>query len=163
MSILFATKYERCPGTADSGAETLRTQFCRCISPCHQIKNKQLVKNRDYPSRFAWSALSAALRVERRGRPPGSNPFPEYQNRPGPLRWAWSVLMAEGVGFEPTVGCPTLDFESSALNRTQPSLHFIPGDFVLRINVLRTLCGFASHSTTTFMASHAVTPPKISR
>ena len=28
--------------------------------------------------------------------------------------------MAEGVGFEPTVGYPTLDFESSALNRTQP-------------------------------------------
>ena len=28
--------------------------------------------------------------------------------------------MAEGVGFEPTVGFPTLDFESSALNRTQP-------------------------------------------
>src|SRR5215813_5086205 len=27
---------------------------------------------------------------------------------------------AEGVGFEPTVGLPTLDFESSALNRTQP-------------------------------------------
>ena len=26
----------------------------------------------------------------------------------------------EGVGFEPTVGFPTLDFESSALNRTQP-------------------------------------------
>ncbi len=24
------------------------------------------------------------------------------------------------MGFEPTVGCPTLDFESSALNRTQP-------------------------------------------
>ena len=32
--------------------------------------------------------------------------------------------MAEGVGFEPPVGDkPTLDFESSALNRTQPSLH----------------------------------------
>src|SRR4029077_20119336 len=28
--------------------------------------------------------------------------------------------MTEGVGFEPTVGFPTLDFESSALNRTQP-------------------------------------------
>src|SRR4029077_14396240 len=28
--------------------------------------------------------------------------------------------MAEGVGFEPTVGFPTLDLESSALNRTQP-------------------------------------------
>src|SRR5713101_5134922 len=28
--------------------------------------------------------------------------------------------MAEGVRFEPTVGFPTLDFESSALNRTQP-------------------------------------------
>jgi hypothetical protein len=26
----------------------------------------------------------------------------------------------EGVGFEPTVSYPTLDFESSALNRTQP-------------------------------------------
>ena len=26
----------------------------------------------------------------------------------------------EGVGFEPTVSFPTLDFESSALNRTQP-------------------------------------------
>ena len=31
--------------------------------------------------------------------------------------------MAEGVGFEPTVGFPTLDFESSALNRTQPPFH----------------------------------------
>src|SRR5436190_14479814 len=30
---------------------------------------------------------------------------------------------AEGVGFEPTVGFPTLDFESSALNRTQPPFH----------------------------------------
>src|SRR5216683_5330767 len=30
------------------------------------------------------------------------------------------IKVAEGVGFEPTVGCPTLDFESSALNRTQP-------------------------------------------
>ena len=29
-------------------------------------------------------------------------------------------MLAEGVGFEPTVGFPTLDFESSALNRTQP-------------------------------------------
>ena len=29
-------------------------------------------------------------------------------------------METEGVGFEPTVGCPTLDFESSALNRTQP-------------------------------------------
>ena len=32
--------------------------------------------------------------------------------------------MAEGVGFEPTVGFPTLDFESSALNRTQPPFLF---------------------------------------
>ena len=32
----------------------------------------------------------------------------------------WRNRLAEGVGFEPTVGCPTLDFESSALNRTQP-------------------------------------------
>ena len=30
------------------------------------------------------------------------------------------MFVAEGVGFEPTVGFPTLDFESSALNRTQP-------------------------------------------
>ena len=34
----------------------------------------------------------------------------------------------EGVGFEPTVGFPTLDFESSALNRTQPP--FQPLDIV---------------------------------
>src|SRR5882724_8951810 len=32
--------------------------------------------------------------------------------------------LAEGVGFEPTVGFPTLDFESSALNRTQPPFPF---------------------------------------
>jgi hypothetical protein len=31
-----------------------------------------------------------------------------------------STMETEGVGFEPTVGFPTLDFESSALNRTQP-------------------------------------------
>jgi hypothetical protein len=31
--------------------------------------------------------------------------------------------LAEGMGFEPMVGYkPTLDFESSALNQTQPSL-----------------------------------------
>ena len=39
--------------------------------------------------------------------------------------------MAEGVGFEPTVGCPTLDFESSALNRTQPPFHFRKIDSLL--------------------------------
>ena len=33
--------------------------------------------------------------------------------------------MAEGVGFEPTVSCPTFDFESSALNRAQPPFHLI--------------------------------------
>ena len=39
-----------------------------------------------------------------------------------------SAEVAEGVGFEPTVGYPTLDFESSALNRTQPP--FRNGDIV---------------------------------
>ena len=39
--------------------------------------------------------------------------------------------LAEGVGFEPTVGCPTLDFESSALNRTQPPFHFRKIDILL--------------------------------
>ena len=33
--------------------------------------------------------------------------------------------LAEGVGFEPTVGFPTLDFESSALNRTQPPFQLL--------------------------------------
>ena len=45
-----------------------------------------------------------------------------------PMRWHCErsrqlvqlIGTAEGVGFEPTVGFPTLDFESSALNRTQP-------------------------------------------
>jgi hypothetical protein len=32
------------------------------------------------------------------------------------------------VGFEPTVGFPTLDFESSALNRTQPPFLFATVD-----------------------------------
>src|SRR6266566_9801750 len=41
--------------------------------------------------------------------------------------------MAEGVGFEPTVGFPTLDFESSALNRTQPPFRIAPiVDLILR-------------------------------
>ena len=41
-------------------------------------------------------------------------------------RWLFTIekegveIETEGVGFEPTVGFPTLDFESSALNRTQP-------------------------------------------
>src|SRR5678816_2052405 len=37
----------------------------------------------------------------------------------GAARWRFT-RETEGVGFEPTVGFPTLDFESSALNRTQP-------------------------------------------
>ena len=41
------------------------------------------------------------------------------KKRSGPRTRGASEL-AEGVGFEPTVGFPTLDFESSALNRTQP-------------------------------------------
>src|SRR6266576_3990009 len=41
--------------------------------------------------------------------------------------------LAEGVGFEPTVGFPTLDFESSALNRTQPPFQIAPiVDLILR-------------------------------
>lgn len=56
----------------------------------------------------------------------GSNPFPQYKQGLAPHRWGWPLLMAERVGFEPTVGCPTLDFESSALNQTQPSLLFTP-------------------------------------
>lgn len=36
---------------------------------------------------------------------------PVNQKTTAPLRWGRGLLMAEGVGFEPTVGCPTLDFE----------------------------------------------------
>ena len=32
----------------------------------------------------------------------------------------YDYKVAEGAGFEPAVGYPTFDFESSALNRTQP-------------------------------------------
>ena len=111
----------------------------------------------DYLIRSAHEISSlAAARFE-------STPFEPCtvnQNTPDPLRRVRGVLMAEGVGFEPTVGCPTLDFESSALNRTQPSLHFTPGDFVLRIDMLRILCGYASLSTTTFAARHAAMLPQ---
>ena len=44
--------------------------------------------------------------------------------------------MAEGVGFEPTVGCPTLDFESSALNRTQPPF---PVSDIVDLNLRRAI------------------------
>ena len=44
--------------------------------------------------------------------------------------------MAEGVGFEPTVGCPTLDFESSALNRTQPPF---PVPRIVDVNLNRSM------------------------
>jgi len=36
--------------------------------------------------------------------------------------------VAEGAGFEPAVGYPTFDFESSALNRTQPP--FLVGEAI---------------------------------
>ena len=73
----------------------------------------------DFASLRLFSLASGSLVVELR-----SNPFSQYQQGPAPLRWGWPLLMAERVGFEPTVGCPTLDFESSALNQTQPSLRF---------------------------------------
>jgi hypothetical protein len=44
--------------------------------------------------------------------------------------------MAEGVGFEPTVGYPTLDFESSALNRTQPPF---PVSCIVDVNLRRAI------------------------
>jgi hypothetical protein len=44
--------------------------------------------------------------------------------------------LAEGVGFEPTVGCPTLDFESSALNRTQPPF---PVPRIVDVNLRRAI------------------------
>ncbi len=56
---------------------------------------------------------------------------------------------AEGVGFEPTVGYPTLDFESSALNRTQPpfqSLDIL--DLILVRAILRRLLHLRSQSMT---------------
>ena len=78
--------------------------------------------------------------------------------------------MAEGVGFEPTVGFPTLDFESSALNRTQPPFRiqgehrtvraglalsssieqrlqtsFVDVQFCRPIRVIRVIGGFGSH------------------
>ena len=39
-----------------------------------------------------------------------------------------SDFVAEGAGFEPAVGYPTFDFESSALNRTQPP--FLVGEAI---------------------------------
>ena len=33
--------------------------------------------------------------------------------------------MAEGGGFEPPVGFPTLAFEASALDQTQPTFHYL--------------------------------------
>ena len=40
------------------------------------------------------------------------------------------------MGFEPTVGYPTLDFESSALNRTQPPF---PVPRIVDVNLQRAI------------------------
>ena len=50
--------------------------------------------------------------------------------------------VTEGVGFEPTVGFPTLDFESSALNRTQPPFQSV--DIVDLISRRAIVSSFAS-------------------
>ena len=57
---------------------------------------------------------------------PGFAPSPAKKQR-GPTK----SQVAEGVGFEPTVSCPTFDFESSALNRAQPPFRLI-------LNVMRS-------------------------
>src|SRR5439155_14153625 len=58
-----------------------------------------------------------------------------------------STRETEGVGFEPTVGFPTLDFESSALNRTQPPFPVADTlDLILRCAILR--CGSEVHLAT---------------
>ena len=50
-----------------------------------------------------------------------------------------SFEMAEGVGFEPTVGYPTLDFESSALNRTQPPFPWLQDRQSIRKQAAQTM------------------------
>src|SRR4029077_7746751 len=68
-----------------------------------------------------WDYPSCALPLGSKGI--AFNPCASRQCRPTTGKYKiWEL--AEGVGFEPTVGCPTLDFESSALNRTQPPFHF---------------------------------------
>ena len=44
--------------------------------------------------------------------------------------------MAEEVGFEPTVSCPTTDFKSVALNRTQPFLRKFCGNKIMPPTVI---------------------------
>ena len=62
-----------------------------------------------------------------------------------------TLELAEGVGFEPTVGCPTLDFESSALNRTQPPFLLVRSTITsgaMRVNyeMRRGVCKWANQS-----------------
>ncbi len=73
-----------------------------------------------------------------------------------------STRETEGVGFEPTVGFPTLDFESSALNRTQPPFPVADTlDLILRCAILR--CGSEVHLATEvrLTASQARSIPNI--
>ena len=74
-------------------------------------------------------AREARSRVRTQGLRQGSHPTLSEAMRSAKNKAARSVLravltrVAERVGFEPTVGVkPTFDFESSALNRAQPSL-----------------------------------------
>src|SRR5262245_40765961 len=65
-----------------------------------------------------------------------------------------STRHTEGVGFEPTVGFPTLDFESSALNRTQPpfqSLGIV--DLILGCAIVRPATTWAAVAQPTGVAS----------
>ena len=43
-------------------------------------------------------------------------------NAKKPCRKAWFLFLADRVGFEPTDGCPSPDFESSCQNRTWRNL-----------------------------------------
>src|ERR1700720_3070411 len=84
------------------------------------------------PQFFEWSC-SWGVPDFYFGNAPGVDPNPRNHaqsfvtfGRFGPF-----TKETEGVGFEPTVGCPTLDFESSALNRTQPPFPFCKIDILL--------------------------------
>ncbi len=70
---------------------------------------RSLFSRSQAPSTFSGADLPQRSAFSRKALP-GSNPF--YKKTPAP---PGAGILAERVGFEPTVSCPTTDFESVPL------------------------------------------------
>ena len=78
-------------------------------------------------SRWRWAPSSGLGQAHRKPARAGGRPIGRLSSRSGGLRrpgsgggshFAWASLLAERVGFEPTDGCPSLVFKTSAIDHS---------------------------------------------